>query len=103
MFIGSIVGGRLGDRIGRRNALILSIAFFSVFSLLNAASWDALSLGLFRFLTGMGLAAMTIVTNTYIAEMFPASVRGKYQTLAIMFGIMGTPVTTWIAKVRHPD
>jgi MFS transporter, putative metabolite:H+ symporter len=102
MFLGSIIGGQLADKLGRRKALILSVSFFSVFSLLNAAAWDALSLGLFRFLTGMGLAAMTIVTNTYIAEMFPASLRGKYQALAIMFGIMGTPVTTWIARFVIP-
>ena len=102
MFLGSIVGGRLADKVGRRKALILSVSFFSVFSLLNAASWDAVSLGAFRFLTGMGLAAMTIVTNTYIAEMFPARLRGKYQALAIMFGIMSTPATTWIARFVIP-
>ena len=45
MFLGSIVGGRLADKVGRRKALILSVSFFSVFSLLNAASWDAVSLG----------------------------------------------------------
>jgi putative MFS transporter len=102
MFVGAIAGGRLADKLGRRKALISSVALFSVFSLLNALSWDPISLGAFRFLTGMGLAAMTIVANTYISEMFPAQLRGKYQALAIMIGIMGTPATTWIARFIIP-
>lgn len=102
MFVGSILGGWIADKLGRRKALIFTVAFFSVFSLLNAVSWNPVSLGVFRFLTGMGLAAMTIVTNTYISEMFPGKLRGKYQSLAIMIGIMGTPVTTWIARFIIP-
>jgi putative MFS transporter len=102
MFVGALVGGRLADRLGRHRGLIVSVTFFSICSLLNAAAWDALSLGIFRFLTGMGLSAMTIVTNTYIAEMFPSRVRGKYQALAIVIGILGTPATTWIARFVIP-
>jgi len=102
MFIGAIAGGRIADKLGRKKALISTVSFFSLFSLLNAFSWNPVSLGVFRFLTGMGLAAMTIVTNTYINEMFPGKLRGKYQSLAIMIGIMGTPVTTWIARFIIP-
>lgn len=102
MFLGSIVGGRLADKFGRKKSMMITVAAFSTFSLLNTFSWNTLSLGTFQFLTGMGLAAMTIVTNTYISEMFPAHLRGKYQSLAIVIGILGTPATTWVARFIIP-
>jgi MFS transporter, putative metabolite:H+ symporter len=102
MFVGAVVGGWLADKLGRKRALTATVIFFSVFSLLNAFSWDAASLGVFRFLTGVGLAAMTIVANTYISEMFPSQFRGRYQALAIVIGICGTPITSWIARAFVP-
>jgi putative MFS transporter len=102
MFIGSVIGGWVADRFGRKKALTITVIFFSVFSLLNAFSWDVVSMGAFRFLSGMGLAAMTIIANTYINEMFPSKSRGKYQALAIMIGICGTPVTSWVARFLIP-
>ena len=38
LVIGSLVGGRLADRIGRRPVLIASVAAFGVFSLLTVAA-----------------------------------------------------------------
>jgi putative MFS transporter len=102
MFIGSVAGGWIADKFGRKKAIAITVVFFSLFSLLNGLAWDAFSVGAFRFLTGMGLAAMTIVANTYINEIFPSKSRGKYQALAIVVGICGTPVTTWIARFLIP-
>ena len=54
------------------------ISEISISSFLNALAWDIPSLMIFRFLTGLGVAAAMIVTNSYLAEFFPSSVRGKY-------------------------
>ncbi|ETI69952.1 MFS transporter [Neobacillus vireti] len=102
MFLGSIVGGWITDKLGRKKGLSSTVIFFSIFSLLTSISWDPISLGFFRFLTAMGLAAMTIAANTYISEIFPAKSKGKFQALAIMVGICGTPATSWIARFIIP-
>jgi MFS transporter, putative metabolite:H+ symporter len=102
MFIGSLVGGRIADKLGRKKAITLTVLFFSIFSLLNGAAWNPVSVGIFRFFTGMGLAAMTVVANLYISEIFPGKSRGKYQALAIVIGICGTPVTSWISRFLVP-
>lgn len=102
MFIGSILGGWIADKFGRRNGLVLTSCGFAVFSLANAFSWDPLSLGFFRFVTGMGLAAMTVIANTYISEIYPAKLKGRYQAYAMVLGICGTPATTWIARFLIP-
>src|ERR1700692_2953772 len=102
MFIGGTFGGILAHRIGRQRAVILSILIYTVFSLLNAASWNVTSLAVFRFLTGIGLSGMTVVANVYISEFFPARVRGKYMSMIFTLGLLGIPATAWIARLLVP-
>jgi len=54
MFIGAAVGGRVADMLGRRRALIWSVLWFSLFSLLNAAAWNVAALAVARFPPGSG-------------------------------------------------
>jgi putative MFS transporter len=70
MFLGAVIGGRVADVIGRKPGFIAAIAAYALFSLLNAVSWDVASLASFRFLTGVGLSAMTVIANTYVSEFF---------------------------------
>ncbi len=102
MFLGAVIGGWFADKTGRRRALILMVAFYSIFSLLNAIAWNPMSLGIFRFLTGVGLSSMTIVANTYISELFPTKSRGRYQALCMTFGLIGIPATSWVARLIVP-
>jgi MFS transporter, putative metabolite:H+ symporter len=102
MFVGSVAAARLADRLGRRRALNLTTLFFSLSSLAAVFSWNLVSLAVFRILTSAGLSAMTVVAVIYLAELFPAAVRGKYQAYAIVIGICGTPVTNFVAGAVVP-
>lgn len=102
MFLGSVVAGALANRWGRRRLLLLTTVWFGFFSLTSVFAWDVFSLGVFRVLTSAGLSAMTVVAVIYVNEMFPASVRGKYQAYAIVIGICGTPATNLIASAVVP-
>jgi MFS transporter, putative metabolite:H+ symporter len=102
MFLGSVVAGALASRWGRRRVLLLTTVWFGFFSLTSVFAWDVVSLGVFRVLTSAGLSAMTVVAVIYVNEMFPASVRGKYQAYAIIIGICGTPATNLIASAVVP-
>jgi putative MFS transporter len=102
MFVGSLVAGWIADRWGRKKALIGTTLWFALFSFASVFTWDLFSLGLFRVLTSAGLAAMTVVAVVYLSEMFPASVRGKYQAYALVIGICGTPATNFIASLVVP-
>lgn len=102
MFIGGTFGGVLAHRLGRKPAFILSIVVYTFFSLLNAASWDVMSLAVFRFLTGIGLSGMTVIANVYVSEFFPARLRGKYMSLIFTLGLIGIPATAWVARFVVP-
>jgi putative MFS transporter len=102
MFAGAVVGGRLSDRIGRRPVLIGAVLFYSLFSLLSAMATGPWMLGAMRVLTGFGLQAMTGVLLVWVSEMFPRSLRGRYQALLLAIGLAGVPIAAWVARFVVP-
>src|SRR5260370_14383040 len=89
-----IPGGWLGDRIGGRRALAFVVVWWSVFTSLTAFAWSATSMGVFRFLFGMGEAgAFTIATRSLSRWMLPTG-RG------FPHGI--TPAASRLGAALHP-
>ena len=103
MFIGAVTGGWFSDRLGRKKALLLTTAWYSGFSLLNAAVQGTVGLSATRLLTGVGLSAMTVIGMTYVSEIFPAKQRGAYQGWVMTIGLAGIPVTAYVARLHDSD
>jgi putative MFS transporter len=102
MFAGSFIGGVISDRIGRKKALMISTMFYGGFSLLNAFAWEPIGLFTLRFLTGLGISAMTVVGIAYISEIYPARVRGSFQGWIMTIGLVGVPSTAFVARAVVP-
>ncbi|WP_345384922.1 MFS transporter, partial [Pseudonocardia yuanmonensis] len=102
MFLGAVGGGRFADAVGRRRALLLSVAFFSVSSLLNALVSTVPTLAVARLLTGIGLSAMTIAATAYLCEVMPARLRGRMQSAVMAIGLVGIPVMSFAARAIVP-
>ena len=102
MFLGAWLGGWFSDKVGRRKALIWATVFYSFFSLVNAAMTTAGGLEVVRMLTGVGMEAMTVIGLTYIGEMFPKDLRGRYQSLILAIGLLGIPMMAWFARFVVP-
>src|ERR1700724_1684165 len=54
-FLRALFWGTISDYIGRRTAFAATIGIFALFTGLVAASWNILSLSVFRFLSNFGL------------------------------------------------
>src|SRR4051812_1075143 len=55
MMVGGAAGGFIGDRFGRRAALLGSVASFGLLTLLASFAGNITVLGVLRFLAGLGL------------------------------------------------
>lgn len=86
MLVGALAAGVLSDRIGRRRAVLLCTAWFSVFTVLCAVAWDPASFGVFRFLAGLGLGGLVPSANAMAAEFVPQNRRAMVSTL-MMSGV----------------
>ena len=98
-FAGSIFGGWLSDKIGRKKAVLINIVIFSIASFANAM-WQPhhlVMLELSRFFTGFGTMAACTVSIAYISEMLPSEKRGKYQSITLGIGTFSIPFIAVLA------
>lgn len=87
VMVGALLAGPIGDRLGRKPLLLMSLAMFGLASLASAASPSLGFLAGTRFFTGAGIAggfAGTVaLTGDYTAQ--------RYRALMIMLTFTGAP------------
>ena len=85
---GGLIGGRLGDRIGRKKVLIIAVALFGLFSILTAWVTSYSGLLFARFMTGLGLGAALPNLVALASESVSDKARGR----AISLMYCGMPI-----------
>ncbi|HEX4542059.1 MAG TPA: MFS transporter [Candidatus Acidoferrum sp.] len=74
--IGQTVCGRLMDRVGTKRGLTISVAFYSVVSLVTSLANGMRSFAVFRFFLGAGESANWPGASKVVSEWFPKRDRG---------------------------
>ena len=85
---GGVIGGRLGDRMGRKKVLIVSVALFGIFSIMTALVSSYGGLLFVRFMTGVGLGAALPNLVALASESVSDKARGR----AISLMYCGMPI-----------
>ncbi|MBA2933512.1 MFS transporter [Sphingomonas sp. CGMCC 1.13654] len=78
LLVGAPALGTLGDRIGRKRALLISLMLLGCASLLSAAAGSLRVLTALRFVTGVGLGGVIPNAIAFVSEMVPKRVRGRF-------------------------
>ncbi|CAN5593585.1 MDR family MFS transporter [soil metagenome] len=82
------VYGKFGDVLGRRRLFLIAIALFTIASIGCAFAGDFTQLILWRAVQGLGGGGLMILSQAIIADIVPASERGKYLgPLGAIFGL----------------
>ena len=100
MFLGAALFGRLADRIGRRNVLMVTVACDAVFGIASVFAPGFGWLLAWRFLTGMAVGGTLPVDYAMMAEFLPPKNRGRWLVWLEGFWALGTLVvalTAWFA------
>jgi AAHS family 4-hydroxybenzoate transporter-like MFS transporter len=88
MSFGAVGIGPVGDRWGRRPALLLSAMLFGVMTLLTATATSVATLASWRFLTGIGLGAALPGAVALMAEFTPP----RHRSQLVVMSLLGVPV-----------
>jgi MFS family permease len=85
---GGMTWGLVCDRIGRPKSVILSTAFFGLFTLLTAVAPSWLWVTILRFLSGFGVGGVLVTTTILVAEAWS----GKQRAVALGILSISIPV-----------
>lgn len=88
--VGAYLAGRIADRFGRIRVMVMAAVLFLASAIGSAFSFGEWDLILWRVVGGLGVGAASVIAPAYIAEISPASIRGRLgslQQLAIVTGI----------------
>jgi putative MFS transporter len=96
---GSLVFGRLADRIGRRAIFQYAILWYAAFTAITALSWGPWSVMTFRFLAGVGLGAMLVVDPSMLTEYLPPQRRGRLLVFLDFWWPVGLLLATGLSYV----
>jgi putative MFS transporter len=100
--IGAFADSTIADKWGRRLSLGLSVSVFSLGTILAALSTNVTELIVFRFIAGLGIGAEIAAVTTYIGEISPARLRGRYTSWATTAAYAGFAVVPFIARGLVP-
>jgi putative MFS transporter len=100
--IGAFADATIADRWGRKLSLGISVAVFSLGTVLAAVSTNVTELIIFRFIAGLGIGAEIAAVTTYIGELSPARLRGRYTSWATTAAYAGFAVVPFVARGLVP-
>jgi AAHS family 4-hydroxybenzoate transporter-like MFS transporter len=97
MLVGGAFGGWLGDRIGRRTALLASVLTFGALTAITASASSVGALGVLRFLAGLGLGGALPNAAALASEYVSVRQRPLAVTLTIVCVPLGGMVAAFLA------
>ena len=105
MFLSTVLFSRVSDRYGRRATFTFSMLGYSVAAVLVAVSSTPALIDLFRFLAGFAIGIQLITNDTYISELAPRPVRGRYMAIGYVVILTAVPTVallSWLLVPRSP-
>uniref|UniRef100_A0A8C6SF21 Synaptic vesicle glycoprotein 2A n=1 Tax=Neogobius melanostomus TaxID=47308 RepID=A0A8C6SF21_9GOBI len=89
MMVGAFLWGALADRIGRRQALLISLSINSIFSFFSSFVQGYSTFLFCRLLSGVGIGGSIPIVFSYYSEFLAQEKRGEHLSWLCMFWMIG--------------
>ena len=92
LFIGSLIAGLIGDKLGRRKAFQFNLLLFGFATILGALSPNMTFMIAMRFFVGLGLGSELVTSFSMINEFAPVARRGRWCAIGSTIANCGSPI-----------
>ncbi|MDR0201954.1 MAG: MFS transporter [Delftia acidovorans] len=100
--LSGVVMGPVADALGRRKALLLSLASFGLLTMAIAAATDWRQILVLRFLSGLGLGSVWGTAAAHVNETWPAHQRGRATSFVLSSFSVGAALAAAAAAYVLP-
>lgn len=95
-FFGAIAAFSLGERLGRRNSVLVGTTIMSVGAILQISAFSVAQMIAGRIIAGIGNGMNTATAPVWQAETSKAAWRGKLIVIELILNIAGFSLSNWI-------
>ena len=102
---GALMSGYFSDRYGRKLPLIAAAALFTIAAIGTGSVNHFTPFIIYRLIGGLGIGLASAISPMYIAEISPASMRGRLVSinqLTIVIGILGAQIVNYLIAEKIP-
>ena len=106
--VGAVFSGVFSDQYGRQRLMLLAGLMFTVSAIGAGLANQFATFVIYRIIGGVGIGLASTLSPMYIAEVSPASVRGRFVSvnqLTIVIGVLLAQLVNWLIASSHeiPD
>ena len=106
--VGAVFSGVFSDQYGRQRLMLLAGLMFTVSAIGAGLANQFTTFVIYRIIGGVGIGLASNLSPMYIAEVSPASVRGRFVSvnqLTIVIGVLLAQLVNWLIASSHeiPD
>ena len=102
LLFGAPVLSFIGDRFGRKRAILIGLSLYGTVSLLTMGATSLRQLAVLRFLTGVGLGGVIPNVAALVAELAPRRLRGRLIVVVTMGVAAGIALPGFVAAGLVP-
>ena len=102
MFLGTLLFSWVSDRFGRRATFTYSLLWYSIATAVMAFMSTPETIDLWRLIAGIGVGVQLITIDTYVTELTPKEVRGRYIAFSQVVTFSAVPVVAIASLLLIP-
>ncbi|KAG5520268.1 hypothetical protein PMAC_001347 [Pneumocystis sp. 'macacae'] len=95
-FLGALNQGWIADKFSRKYSIFYAVFVFTIGAIIQTISSDYATLSIARFIGGIGVGMLSMVTPLYMAEISPPKIRGLLLVLEELSIVSGIVISFWI-------
>ena len=102
MFLGTLLFSWVSDRFGRRATFTYSLLWYSIATAVMAFMNTPETIDLWRVIAGIGVGVQLITIDTYVTELTPKEVRGRYIAFSQVITFSAVPAVAIASLLLIP-